>query len=507
MVFASNRKWLRHSDFPSYQGKNVAFNMTYDCNLRCTYCYVSNKSRKDMDFSTAVRIIDEMFDKPQEYLCAPVIGRSSTSAEETQPARPAERVVFEFIGGEPLLRIEIIDRVCDYIKYKAVKTNLCSCFKFMISTNGVRYGNKDVQQFIRKNKNLLSVGISLDGTKRMHDSCRIFPNGTGSFNAVVANVPKWRSQFPQATTKLTISPQNLHWLSESILYLWRKVGLQYVPANVVFEDVWRKQDEYEYRSQLTHLAEFLQHDDNSLRYSTSLLDEEVGHPIPTQDIGMPCGGNGKMLFWDTDGSLYNCSRFAPGSCGDGIGFPIGGLSVGWNDDNYARLRGITRRSCSSDECFECAIASGCNFCPGFQYDVFGDPGRRATFICGMHKTRSRVCQEYFDVLSSRPLADYNHAVFWTQEKERYLTNLSNIMNRCDILRSTLESCSRHYDLDWNSMIDEYYDLRHYLLSELETLYKKYEIGRGHYVFDFLHKYFIDKDAFAAGPSSFVFHSR
>ena len=49
---------------------------------------------------------------------------------------------------------------------------------------------------------------------------------------------------------------------------------------------------------------------------------------------------------------------------------------------------ITRRSQSTDECYYCPIASGCGWCSAYNYEVFGTPDQRATFICIMHKARA-----------------------------------------------------------------------------------------------------------------------
>ena len=59
-------------------------------------------------------------------------------------------------------------------------------------------------------------------------------------------------------------------------------------------------------------------------------------------------------------------------------------------ENIARvelLEGITRRSQSTDECWNCPIASGCSWCSAYNYQVHGTPDKRATFICVMHKAR------------------------------------------------------------------------------------------------------------------------
>lgn len=52
------------------------------------------------------------------------------------------------------------------------------------------------------------------------------------------------------------------------------------------------------------------------------------------------------------------------------------------------MRTVTRRSQSTDECFNCPIAAGCGWCSAFNYENFGTVNKRTTFICIMHKARA-----------------------------------------------------------------------------------------------------------------------
>jgi uncharacterized protein len=49
-----------------------------------------------------------------------------------------------------------------------------------------------VQAFIKKHVNDISLSISIDGNKELHDSCRIFPDGSGSYDIAMAAVKHYR---------------------------------------------------------------------------------------------------------------------------------------------------------------------------------------------------------------------------------------------------------------------------------------------------------------------------
>ena len=59
---------------------------------------------------------------------------------------------------------------------------------------------------------------------------------------------------------------------------------------------------------------------------------------------------------------------------------------------------ITRRSQSTDECFNCPIAGGCAWCSAYNYQITGTPDKRVTYICVMHKARVLANEYYWHLL-------------------------------------------------------------------------------------------------------------
>lgn len=175
--------------------KNITFIVTKDCQLACRYCYLVGKNEKErMPWSTAKAAIDYVLDR------------------ETDPNFAYESVIWDFIGGEPFLEIDLIDRICDYIKAEMYRRNhhWFNSYRFSFSTNGLNYDSEKVQRFVEKNKSHLSIGITIDGTRRKHDLNRVYKNSErGSYDDVVRNIPLWQSQFPGDGTKVTISSADI----------------------------------------------------------------------------------------------------------------------------------------------------------------------------------------------------------------------------------------------------------------------------------------------------------
>ena len=200
--------------------KSITFIVTKDCQLACKYCYLVGKNSSErMSWLTAKNAVDYILDRECDFT--------------------EKSVVWDFIGGEPFLEIDLIDKICDYIKTELYRRNhhWFNSYRFSFSTNGINYHEEKVQKFIEKNYSHLSIGITIDGTELKHDLNRIYKNsGKGSYRDVVKNIPLWLSQFPNGSTKVTISSPDIPYIKESVLHLY-SLGIKEVNINCVFEDV------------------------------------------------------------------------------------------------------------------------------------------------------------------------------------------------------------------------------------------------------------------------------
>ena len=106
----------------------------------------------------------------------------------------ANCLILDFIGGEPLMAIDVIDEFMKYFRRKAITLNhrWQNNYMISISTNGILYNTPEVKEFIRKNKERLSLTITIDGNKELHDSCRLFPDGAPSYDIVEASIKEYQ---------------------------------------------------------------------------------------------------------------------------------------------------------------------------------------------------------------------------------------------------------------------------------------------------------------------------
>ena len=375
--------------------KNITFIVTKDCQLACKYCYLVGKNTKErMTWEVAKQAIDYILDREDEFR--------------------EESVIWDFIGGEPFLEIELIDRICDYLKLEMYRRNhhWFNSYRFSFSTNGINYHTERVQQFIEKNHGHLSIGITIDGTKRKHDLNRIWKtpemeqgiqprpeDERGSYDDVVRNIPLWLQQFPGGGTKVTISSADIPYIKESVLHLYA-LGIKEVNINCVFENVWKEGDDVLFEQQLTELADAIIDGEFYRDYACSFFMEHIGKPMdPVRDNQNWCGA-GKMLAVDAAGLFYPCTRFAQYSLRSKPAWVIGNVKDGIDPNRLRPFLTLDRSTQSTEECMNCEVASGCAWCQGENYDaaethtVF----QRATAICRMHKARVRANNYYWNRL-------------------------------------------------------------------------------------------------------------
>ena len=363
--------------------KSITFIVTKDCQLACKYCYLVGKNTKErMSWEVAKEAIDYILDREQEFR--------------------EESVIWDFIGGEPFLEIELIDKICDYLKLEMFRRehHWFNSYRFSFSTNGINYNEKRVQQFIKKNISHLSIGITIDGTELKHDLNRVYRHSDkGSYKDVVKNIPLWLEQFPGAATKVTISSPDIPYIKESVLHLY-SLGIKEVNINCVFEDVWQEGDDILFEEQLTQLADVIIENGYYYDYVCSFYQEFIGKPLDEELDNQNWCGAGKMLAVDAAGNFYPCTRFAAYSLRSKPAWIIGNIHDGIDQNKLRPFLTLDRTTQSSEECIKCDVASGCAWCQGENYDAADTHTvyQRATAICKMHKARVRANNYYWNKL-------------------------------------------------------------------------------------------------------------
>lgn len=372
--------------------KDVTFQVTDACNMACTYCYQHNKGQNSMSLDVAKRFIDMLLDSDEKS------NKYITSID-------SDAVIINFIGGEPLMEIDLINDITNYFIDQTFERKHRWATRYMISicSNGLLYFDPKVQAYLKRHVGHLSFSISIDGNKELHDTCRVDLSGLGTYDRAIAGVEHYAKHYnSNMGSKMTIAPENVSYVFEAVVNLIN-IGYREVLLNCVYEEGWHKGHASILYDQLKQLSDYLLSSGHHNDTFVSILDTYSGHPLDASDNSNWCGGSGLMIAVDYKGDIYPCLRYMESSIGENVApFIIGNVFDGIMTDkeqcNRVDCLGcITRRSQSTDECFSCPIASGCGHCSALNYELYGTPNKRTTFICDMHKARVMASAYYINM--------------------------------------------------------------------------------------------------------------
>jgi len=188
---------------------------TRNCNLNCEYCY-ENITGLDVKWE----IIKENID---------LILNENTS----------NNIKIEFLGGEPMLAFDLIEKACNYFENNKYDNNI----SYMLTTNGTILTEKMLNIIKKFN---IYIYVSIDGLPFTHNMKRVFKNtNEPTYDIIAKNVKKMLNCIPNLVgVQFTTHKSNIEYLYDGIKSLYdlgiRKINIGYVTPDVneKFVDVY-----------------------------------------------------------------------------------------------------------------------------------------------------------------------------------------------------------------------------------------------------------------------------
>lgn len=146
----------------------LLFVPTYGCNLRCPYCYEGNKKNNTCISKEAIEKILVFVEKTIE-----------TSSPKIK------KLTISLFGGEPTLYPNALELFCESISKISEHYNLEIYFDM---TTNFTIVSERLLNLIKKYQ--IQFQVSIDGTKEMHNSSRITPDGKGTYDLIIQNLQK-----------------------------------------------------------------------------------------------------------------------------------------------------------------------------------------------------------------------------------------------------------------------------------------------------------------------------
>jgi len=181
------------------QTPSYIFMPTYNCNLRCSYCF-QDHMRTDSRFNHLLRtvqpsMIDRIFVGMEQIEALHGLNKDG----------PRHRRI-GFFGGEPFL--EASRPIVEYIIDKALAIGTAS---FWAVTNGT---DLHAYKELLSPDRIAAVQITLDGPPEEHDRRRIYADGTGSYERIARNVSMALDLGVHVSIRLNVDRNNIQQLPE-----------------------------------------------------------------------------------------------------------------------------------------------------------------------------------------------------------------------------------------------------------------------------------------------------
>lgn len=267
--------------------------LTEACNLACKYCFVETGFKqshefKQMSIKTAKAGVD-------------LFARSLSSGHA-----PDEPQVILY-GGEAFLNTQVLREVVQYISEQRVHGSLPINTSITINSNGTLI-NDELAQFLARIERL-TVAISIDGPRDIHDTARPNKGPGGSFEAALTGYRCLQRFGVPAGVCCTISRYNVEVLPQVARWLVEELGVNSLGFNLLIEggnadSAMDKTSEYAQKaaSQLIYCFEYFRekgvYEDRMMRKVNAFVNGEI--------YLYDCGGCGRQIVMTPDGWVGTC---------------------------------------------------------------------------------------------------------------------------------------------------------------------------------------------------------
>ena len=272
--------------------KSMCLLVAEDCNLRCKYCFAGTG---DMGHDRRL-MTKEVGKAAVDYIIANSGNRKNCE--------------IDFFGGEPLINMPVVKYVTEYVREKEKETG--KKFKLTLTTNGVLLNDENIKWL---NDNDISLVLSLDGRKEVHDNMRPDVGGKGSYDKVLKNFKKMVDSRDGYDYYLrgTFTNQNLDFSNDVIsmadegfdILSVEPVVLKDSPYGFTEEDLPKIFAEYD---KLTEIYLKRKAEGRGFFFFHFNVDLEHGPCVAKRLSG--CGAGHEYFAVAADGNMYPCHQFA-----------------------------------------------------------------------------------------------------------------------------------------------------------------------------------------------------
>ena len=271
-ILGEPESWkLAFQRFISLGTQRMVIIPTWQCELRCRYCYIRKQDGRVMPWETAKKSIDLLMSSH----------------------RP--KLILQFFGGEALLEWETIQNSISY----ATKQSKCfgKTIQFLVSTNGWSLDEEKLSWLAQYN---VKLELSLDGdSETQNHSRQAFRRGEDSYENSIATKTKQiqeRNFFNDVI--MVVPPKQLPKLSANFILIanqnWKRIQVNYALGMI-----WTEKDKKLFAQELMKIGTFLKErwaENDSISFIN----------LESDPINMRLNGE---ITVDWDGTLHSGNAF------------------------------------------------------------------------------------------------------------------------------------------------------------------------------------------------------
>lgn len=351
------------------------------CNFNCEYCFEEKKSNKRRANPKYIKLFfDEILGETNPY---------NLKKHDTH--------LLEFIGGEPLMYIDLIEQSVEFFLKAYEKGGYKGNYNFILVTNGYLLNTLRVQNFIDKYRNYIQLACSVDGNKLSHDTYRVDRQGHPTYDIVWNNflntdvkdkIARWTIN---ANTAKFYSDTMKQWIVEG-----KEQGYEFDTHFNTYDKDFMTYGYKDYSKEVEELIQWYKNypDEWVLDHRVYLKRADFKAPFMTSQVPYTvCIGARATL--DVDGNISKCICNSSVTRNPSKDFIFGNIITTqgearkemWKKASAHWYTNERKHPLDGEDCIRCPIGHYCGRCPVGNYGITGDIHKFNKYICNVYALR------------------------------------------------------------------------------------------------------------------------
>lgn len=331
---------------PESKLKEMTTWVTSECDLKCKYCFVYKLNEK----------------QPHGKMTKETANQLMRFADQNLEANGS----IWFFGAEPLCNVDMIRYIVETSRANGHN------WRFGATTNCTLITEELIQWMKKYN---FGLNCSIDGLKDSHNTNRIYPDGSGSWDDAwrgIELIKKYLTPTPQI--RWTVTPSTTKGLADAIRTFVEEYKLTSLAVDMVYEVEWTTEDLAVLKKELEIFHDYYAKwmSEGIPVFTMFIRDTNTALNQPERRWCSRCGLGQGAVGVDYDGSLYPCHRFI-----DSHKIKIGDIFSGFNKtrlDLTTHWSKVAPYCENPQECLTCNYKNACSGgCIAMNYDLFDMP--------------------------------------------------------------------------------------------------------------------------------------